>query len=174
MLKNLEIGPTGNLIQGNIFDCNKKSFVRALKAYDNQLYLVWNPKKREGLGVWEVWRNPTKKTLVNQGVYEGNTLFTLEYKPNSFEHHVQDLEYLSYNFITRLHEMDMWNNKQFLDQMDQRLEDDQDKLNKSEEESIKYAVKHNKKLFKELAQLTKEGYNPLWFFSDKKQGDGDV
>jgi hypothetical protein len=65
--------------------------------------------------------------------------------------------------------MDMWSNKQFISQMDDKLEDDQDKLNKAENDSIKYAVKHYKQEFRQLKGLAQDGYNPFWFFSDNKE-----
>src|SRR4051812_14915664 len=54
----------GNIVTGTIFDCNRESFERALKAYWDKLYVGWNPFKKDGLGCWEVWQQPTQKTPV--------------------------------------------------------------------------------------------------------------
>lgn len=145
-----------------------------LSDIDDRLYVGWNPFKKDGQGIWEVWYRPSKKTATLEAECKYYSISVLEYKPNDFEHWVADLEFLSYDFLNRLREMDMWENKNFIQKMDDRLEEDQEKLNKAEEESIKYAVKHNKKLFSQLKGLAQDGYNPFWFFSDKRQGDGQV
>lgn len=160
--------------KGSVLDCNRQYFDFLLKQYFSSLYVGWNPMKNEGKGCWEVWQRPSKKVLVLQGETDFGPLYTLEYQVSDFEHWVQDLPYLTPTFINRLREMDMWENKQFLDQMDNRMDEDQDKLDREEEDSIKYAVRHNKSLFRKLKGLAEDGYNPLWFFSDKRQGNGKV
>lgn len=160
---------------GSIFDMNRATFGRMLRAYSTDLYFGWNPMKNFGYGVWEVWQKPRMLTPVKQDVtFNGESVFILEYQPNDFEHHVFDLQFLTPRFIEKLREMDMWENKHLIKQADDRLETDNEKINKEEEDSIKYAVRHNKAAFKKLKALAQDGYNPLWFFSDKRQGDGDV
>lgn len=166
-------GP-GWITVGSIMDCNRKNFERLLKDYSESLYVGWNPLKREGKGCWEVWHRPSKKTAVYEGEFEGIQMYSLEYKVSDFEHHVYDLDFLHYSFIEKLRRMDMWANKQFIQQMDDRLEEDQDKLDKVEEDSIKYAAKHYKAEFKKMHEAVQGGINPFWFFSDKKQGNGSV
>lgn len=165
----IQISNLGNTVQGNLFDCSKRLFIRDLKNYDKELYLKWNPKKLDGLGIWEVWRNPTKKTAIDHGEFMGGRLYTLEYKPNNFEHHVKDLDFLSYDFMNDLRKMDMWADKHYLDKLDNAYDDIEEKAELAEEESIKYAIKHNKKLFKEMHEYTKSGINPLDFFRDGRK-----
>lgn len=169
----LTIG-SGSLSTGSIFDCNRKSFERALKDLDQRLYVGWNPYKNEGRGIWEVWYRPSKKTAQIEAECKDYVISVLEYRPSDMEHWVKDLDFLSYDFIRQLREMDMWENKQFAEQLDQKLVDHEKKLDKDLNDSIKYTVKHNKKEFGQLKELAEHGYNPLWFFSDKKQGSGNI
>jgi len=152
----LQRGP-GHTRKGSIFDCDRKSFEKALTNYWDRLYVGWNPYKNEGNGCWEVWQKPIKKE-----------------DTSDFEHWVADLPYLTLAFIKRLKEMDAWENKNIVKDIDDKYEDEQLKLTKEEEDNIRYVVRHNKSLFKRLKVLAQDGYNPLWFFSDKRQGDGQV
>lgn len=166
-------GP-GFITRGSIFDCDRKYFERVLKTYFRELYVGWNPFKNNGAGVWEVWQKPFTKTAVKEAECRDYTLFELRDKPNDFEHHVYDLPYLTPTFIDKLREMDTWEQKRFFEAADDRQDDLEDKYDKMEEESIKYAVRHHKSLFRKLKQFAQEGYNPFWFFSDKRQGNGLV
>lgn len=159
---------------GSVMDCDRKNFERLLKDYSESLYVGWNPMKRDGRGCWEVWHRPSKKTA--RVAYDSSdfAIITTEYVVSDFEHHVYDLDFLHYSFIEKLRRMDMWANRQFIQQMDERLKEDQDKLDRAEEESIKYASKHYKAEFKKMHEAVQAGINPFWFFSDKKQGSGDV
>lgn len=147
----------GHVVKGHILDCNRKMFERALTAYWDRLFVGWNPYKKDGWGCWEVWQKPIKSK-----------------KLSNFEHWVADLDFLSLDFIGRLREMDAWANKDLVKSMDDKYDDIVAKAEKDEDESIKYAVRHNKKEFAKLKELAGEGYNPLWFFSDKGQGRGSV
>jgi hypothetical protein len=91
----------GLIVKGTVFDINRKSFERALKDLDPELFLVWNPYKNEGLGSWQVWIKPTSKRVIKQT----EEIYTLEYKYVPIEHHVYDLPHLSYDFIAKLREM---------------------------------------------------------------------
>lgn len=166
-------GP-GHANKGSIFDCNREYFERALKTYFSELYLGWNPYKNEGRGVWEVWQMPVRRKMVYQGRIDGVPLYTAEIEPNDFEHHVYDLPYLTVAFIDKLREMDSWLVKDYFRQADYKQWDQEDKEDKIEEDNIKYVVRHNKDLFGKLKGLAQDGFNPFWFFSDKRQGDGQV
>lgn len=159
-------GP-GWISVGSVFDCNRKSFERALRDYSDRLYVGWNPFKREGRGCWEVWHRPSQKTPVLRYYDEitGIKIATLEYLPNDFEHWVADLEYLSYDFIGKLRKMDAWENKQLISGQDDLYEEERAKAEKAEDEHIKYVVKHNKQAFRDLLDYTQSGYNPLDFFT---------
>lgn len=155
----------GNIITGSVFDCNRKHFERVLRDYSDRLYVGWNPYKKEGQGCWEIWHRPTYKTPVHRLDYQGVSYYSLEYLPNDFEHWVADLDYLDYTFISRLREMDSWENRQLVSSHDDQAEAFKDKLDRDETEQLKYVVRHNKSAFKDLLDYTQQGFNPLDFFT---------
>jgi hypothetical protein len=159
----------GSLCKGSVMDCSHKTFSEALHFYDKRLYYGWNPYKREGRGVWEVWYEPSYLTAVQDNNLEGYPFFQLVRIANDFEHHVKDLEFLNLDFIRQLGEMDMWKNKSFAKDLDEKIDTHEKKLEKELSESIKYTVKHNKKEFGQLKELAEHGYNPFWFFGDDKK-----
>lgn len=159
-------GP-GNTSIGSIFDCNRKTFERMLRSYWDRLYVGWNPYKKEGRGCWEIWQTPLRKTtkLAYHNETTGEKIYTTEYRPNDFEHWVADLDYLSYAFIEKLKSMDSWENKNQVADHDYEYERQQQKLEDQEEEHLKYVVKHNKAVFRDLLDYTQSGLNPLDFFT---------
>ncbi len=157
----------GNTVVGTIFDCNRKHFARVLRDYSDRLYVGWNPYKKEGQGCWEIWHRPTYKTPVYRGEFEGVEYYSLEYKPNDFEHWVADLDYLDYAFLDKLREMDSWENKNLISQHDDSIENARIKDEEEENKHLKYVVRHNKKAFRELLDYTQAGFNPLDFFTKK-------
>lgn len=154
---------------GSVYDCNRKHFERVLKAYWDKLYVGWNPMKNEGNGCWEVWQRPSQKTSKLQYHNEktGEKIYTLEYQPNDFEHWVADLDYLDYAFVDKLREMDGWENKQHVSGHDSKLEEYNKKLEQNEDEHLKYVVKHNRQVFRDLLDYTQSGFDPLQFFNKK-------
>lgn len=159
-------GP-GNTVTGSIHDCNRKHFERVLKAYWDKLYVGWNPYKNDGIGCWEVWQQPSKKTPVLRYEDDSMSLWTMEYKPSDYEHWVADIPYLSYSFIYKLKAMDAWENKHLTQQADDQLDEYHEKRQKAEDDNIKYVVKHNKSLFRDLLDYTQQGYDPMQFFTRK-------
>jgi hypothetical protein len=159
----------GNIVVGTMYDCNRKHFERALKAYSERLYVGWNPFKKDGQGCWEVWFRPSRKTPVLRYYDEltGVKIYTAEYVPNDFEHWVADCDYLSYDFIGKLREMDSWENKQLISGHDDALQAHEDKLERQEDDNIKQIVKENKKAFRDLLDYTQSGFDPVQFFYRK-------
>lgn len=152
----------GCCVTGSVFDIDRKAFERALKAYWSKLFLGWNPYKNEGRGCWEVWQEPNKRQELND-----------------MEHWVADLPYLRWDFIQDLRRMDSWEHraatgKQLWETMDDNYDEYDAELTRQEQDSIRYAVRHNKSVFGKLKDLAQDGYNPLWFFSDNRQGNGEV
>ncbi len=163
---NLPQGP-GNTVTGSIYDCSRTGFESALRAYWDRLFVGWNPYKNAGKGCWEVWQRPSTKTPVLRYEKADTKIFTLEYVFSDYIHWVADLEYLSYDFIRKLRSMDAWENKNLTQQHDDQYEAHFAKLDKDEDENIKYVVKNNKKVFRDLLDYVQSGYNPLDFFSKK-------
>lgn len=100
------MGKTGNIIQGHVLDSNKKHLERALKDYDKQLYIRWNPKKVKGFGCWEVRRKPEFKTIVDYCEFEGHTILDLDYVEVDAVHHVLDAAFLNYQIVEKIKDMD--------------------------------------------------------------------
>lgn len=161
-------GP-GSISVGTIYDCNRNHFERLLKAYWDKLYVGWNPFKSEGLGCWEIWQRPLKKTPVLQYHDEitGDKIYTLEYRSSDYEHWVADLPHLSYAFIEKLKKMDSWENKNQVSDHDYEHAKYQDKLEAQENENIRNVVKDNKKHFRDLLDYVQSGYDPVQFFYRK-------
>lgn len=158
----------GNTVVGSIHDCNRKGFEKMLRAYWDRLYVGWNPYKREGVGCWEVWARPSKKTpTLAYKDSSGLKIYTTEYRPNDFEHWVADLDYLSYGFIEKLRKMDAWENKHQASDHEYEYERAYQAAEDKEDDEIEYIVKHNRKAFRDLLDYTKQGYQPLQFFTKK-------
>lgn len=154
-------GP-GLAVKGSIMDCDRRLFETMLKTYWDRLFVGWNPFKMNGRGCWEVWQRPIAKSELND-----------------MEHWVADLPFLRLDFVKELQRMDAWeyeknHGRTLNEDMDESYDKWEEKLEKQEDESIRYAVRHNKSLFGKLKGLAQDGYNPLWFFSDKAQGRGEA
>lgn len=159
-------GPGWSVV-GSIHDCSRKKFTEMLTKYSNRLYVGWNPIKNNGIGCWEVWHKPSTKTAVYAGEFNGGKLYATEYKPNDFEHWVADLPYLYYRFIEKLKKMDAWENKDLISCHDDKYDQHQKNIEKSEDDDIRHIVRSNKKAFRDLLDYTQSGFNPLDFFSKK-------
>jgi hypothetical protein len=103
----LEVGATGKLVQGSIFDEPKAAFERKLRRYDALLYVRWNPLKRQGMGCWEVRRRPEKKSFVHMATHAGANIFLLQYKEADLVHHVLDADVLDDRIMLRLWASDL-------------------------------------------------------------------
>lgn len=156
----LNYSTLGRLVVGSVLDCNKDALERSLKFYDNQLYIKWNPKKRGGLGVWEIRRRPNEMTQVYQGNWRGHDLYTMEWKELDIVHHVLDVPVLKYNVLTRIKEMDVWGKKSWVDSSDYEAERERANIEKGARAELKYAIQQHKQEWRDFARLVSEGHNP--------------
>lgn len=155
------VGPLGNIITGSVFDCNRDSLERSLKFFDPQLYLKWNPRKRAGHGIWELRRRPTFKTKILQGHIDGVPLYTYEYRENDMIHHILDVPVLRYDLLGRVKEMDSWNKKNYLDNLDEQgAKAIMDAKAKAKAE-LRYSIKQHKREWKDFAAFVSAGGNPM-------------
>jgi len=152
--------PTGNLIIGNTLDCNKAVLESHLKAYDRQLYIKWNPKKREGWGMWEVRRRPDQPSKVYQGMFNGSKLYTIEYVELDIINHVLDVPVLHENILGKIKSMDAWNTKNYIDELDYAAAKHKETEEKKAREEMRYNAKQFKREWKEFASLVSQGVNP--------------
>lgn len=104
------MGPTGSSIRGHVLDCAVAPLERALKSYDSQLYVHWNPRKLRGWGCWQVRWKPEAKTVREEDivVFNGNTYVCPQYHENNFNNHVIDVPFLNYDIINKIKKMDAW------------------------------------------------------------------
>jgi hypothetical protein len=152
--------PTGSIVIGSVHDCNRAALERSLKFYDPQLYIKWNPKKRGGWGCWEIRRKPEHLTKVYQGQWNGQALYTLEYKENDLVHHVLDVPVLRYDVLGKLKSMDAWNNKNFLNDLDYEAERLKEREEAKAKAELRYNIKQFKREWRDFASLVREGVNP--------------
>ena len=167
----IKIGPTGLTITGHVLDCNKQHLEAKLQDYDSQLYLVWNGKKKDKNGVWELRRRPEKKTAIYQGTYQDTPFFKIEYKENNFEHHVKDFRTLNYLILEWVKTHDEWKRMNYVKgdqrQLDQWHRDITYNENKFNDEAAKkvrdetiYLMMQEKRAIKDWKELILSGVNP--------------
>lgn len=147
---------TGNIIQGHVLDCNKKWLEAKLQDYDRQLYVKWNPKKRNGRGVWEVRRHPNEKTLVQRCI----GFWELQYVESDIIHHVMDAEYLDHRIIDKIKQMDTWQDKNWTKTLDKKAFEYEAKKRKTNREELTYNLKQHKQYWKDLQEMVRQGRNP--------------
>ena len=99
-------GNIGRLVKGHVFDTDKRTFDRALRAYDPLLYTVWNTDKFHGRGCWEVRRRPEFNSALDVCEFEGNLIFKVGPKEYDMIHHVLDTQFLNYDILRYLREQD--------------------------------------------------------------------
>lgn len=172
MTKNkIEIGPTGYLITGTVFDCNRSTIEEAIKAYDPLLYLKWNPTKQYGMGVWELRRRPEQKSIKETICYCGINYHVLDYRELDVENHVFDLPVLGPYVVEKVKKADMWVRADYdhhntrrlttmldgLDSVREKLK--QNTIDKAREEAI-YQFKQDKQIMAGYREAILSGTNP--------------
>lgn len=156
----ITIGPTGNLVQGDVLDVSLKPFMEQLQELDPNLYVCWNPIKLRGYGCWEIRRKPEYMVAVDTIEYNGITIKRLDYYELDLINHIMDCGFLNYDQIRKLKEIDTWSMgatkeqgaKNFLNDIDY-----QEKKNK--ENSIQAGIKardYAKKHYRSELQLLKD------------------
>jgi len=156
---------TGRIVTGSVLDCNKKYLERALKDYDKQLYLKWNPDKNKGVGCWEVRRKPEILTPVPRWEYNGHIVFDMQYKEHDLVHHIMDVPALNYNILTRLREMDTWNTKNWASELEYQEDKQRDKAYDENRANLRYAISQHKRAMSDFYEHIRSGRNPAEFLS---------
>jgi hypothetical protein len=155
----------GNVVVGHVLDVNKKYLEKALKHYDKQLYLKWNARKNEGNGCWEVRRTPNQPVALLEGEWQGRNIFVLDYVENDIVHHILDVPFLNYDILTRIKEMDAWNNPNLVADNDYKAQKMKEEANSKHRAELRYQIGHFRKQFAELQEETRSGRNPLKLLS---------
>lgn len=160
----IKVGVTGKLVRGHVLDCGLRGVEEACKRYDNQLYIKWNPKRRSGMGSWELRRRPNTKSVIDSVTFEGNTYSRVEYKELDIENHVMDIEVLDYSLVAKLHKIDTWKDgkhgAEWVNQLDYHEGTYLNKVEAKAEEEKAYQIKQNKRAIREFREFVLSGGNP--------------
>lgn len=150
----------GNVIIGHVLDCNRAPIELALKRYDSELYIKWNPLKKDGIGCWEVRRRPTLLRTEFQGHFEDGELHVLDRFENDFVHHILDVDRLDWRLPETIKAMDTWVHKDWASHIDYEGERWLEREDKKIREDMKYNIRQYSREFKDFAELVAQGMNP--------------
>lgn len=158
----ISVGPTGQLVRGSVLDVNRRAFEEKLRDYDHLLYVRWNPKKRRGMGIWEIRRHPAKKSTIYQGSWNGMDFYKVDYKEIDIVNHVLDAECLNYNVLTKLKAIDTWENggSYWVANMESAERDRKAKIAEKNKQDYLYNAKQHKRELQDLRELLRSGLNP--------------
>lgn len=158
------VGPTGQIVTGTVLDCNKQSLELALKHYDPQLYIKWNPRKRAGMGLWEIRRRPEKKSVIPYVEYKGVVYSKIDYVEEDMVHHVMDAGSLTYAILTELKKMDTWakgfDRKSWAAEYEFKEKQREQALHDKRREELRYHGKQFKKEIRDLKEAILSGLDP--------------
>lgn len=164
----VKIAPVGKLIEGHVLDVSKKPFLRALKDYDKQLYVKWNPNKLKGWGCWEIRRKPELSTPVYKGSYRGVKFYKYEYKEYQDIHHVLDSAFLNYDLLRKLKEMDTWRSDHWINDLEYHEQKVKEKIQSERKKELQYSVKQNRKAIRDMMEMVKSGIHPARILTSTK------
>ena len=153
----------GRLAKGHVLDVNPRAFLRALQAYDKQLYIEWNPKKLKGNGCYEIRRKPEFNSALDIVELDGINIVKIGPYENSLVHHVMDCAFLNYDQIRKLKEMDTWqygNATQYQDLVERKTRDRQEADKEAGMRRRRDASKTFKAQIRALKQFILDGGNP--------------
>lgn len=160
----ITMNATGNIIKGDLMDVNPKHMERLLKDYDPQLYLKWQPKRRQGRGVWQIRRKPENYSVIAEQE-EGKDVYRwLDYRELDIIHGVLDCPDLDYRVITKLKEIDTWQQSYKGQSWGDNLEYNEYKARekglKEAEEHRRRVIKDNLTMISDLRSAIASGVNP--------------
>jgi hypothetical protein len=166
--------PTGKLVRGHVLDVSLKPFLRALKDYDKQLYVEWNPRKLRGEGCWEIRRLPNQKTAVYQGSLGGLNFYKILYLESRLTHHVLDCAFLNYDVLRKLQDIDMYRiikgsgYASLDDLIESRTKEAQEAKRAEASHNLKYAIRQNKSAMSNFYEMVRSGIHPAQVLNSMK------
>jgi hypothetical protein len=158
--------PTGRLVSGHVLDVSLKPFERALKDYDSQLYVKWNPRKCGGWGCWEIRRRPNEMRAVYQGSHKGTAYFKLMYVENRDVHHVLDAAFLNYDALRKIQEMDLFRMVKdsgygsFDELLEVKAKEAKTQQLERADSTLRYAIKNNGSAMRDFLNMVRSGIHP--------------
>lgn len=159
----ISVGPVGRLSRGNVLDVSERAFVKALQAYDKQLYVEWNPKKLKGHGCYEIRRRPEFNSALDIVELDGINITKVGPYENSLVHHIMDCAFLNYDQIRKLKEMDTWqygSSTQYQDLVERKSRDRAEMDKEAGLRRRRDAAKTFKAQIRALKQFILDGGNP--------------
>lgn len=160
----------GKVVKGHVLDVNVKTIERQLQNYDKQLYIIWNPAKNSGNGIWEVRRRPNEKFAVYWSTVGETDFFKLEYVELDLVNHVLDVPRLDYRLPEKIKAMDAWVHKDYGKYLDDAADNEERKARKRENEEFRYKLKQERQHIQAFKEFVRSGYNPAYFLSQKFKG----
>lgn len=156
------LGPTGRLSKGHVLDVSVEGISRAIKDYDSQLYIKWEPKKLRGWGCWEIRRKPLLKSIVDVTEFDGQVILKLDYKEDGFTNHVLDCAFLNYDLLRKLQSMDTFKEGAtgFAERLERREEEHKKEVKEKARQEMIYAGKQNKAALNDFREYILSGNNP--------------
>lgn len=176
-----KVAGASKLVKGHVLDVAQAPLLAALRSYDPQLYVKWNPKKKGGIGCWELRRKPEFKS-VREGRYvetpysgkvlipgdvfefEGYTLCIPKYNETHAENHVKDFDYLTYDMVAWVSGHDLWNygyrGKLAMHEADYKEGQYLTKIEDEAEAERQYMIKQHRTQFQDFREYILSGGNP--------------
>ena len=156
----VKTGPTGNTIKGHVLDVAKGPFERALKDYDPQLYVTWNPSKVRNYGCWEIRRKPAEYSPVYRGTYAGFHFIELKLLELDLIHHILDCAFLNYDQIRKIKSMDTWKNPNWAKDLEYAENVQRVKTQEKLRADLMYEMREQKTAIRDYRDAILSGTNP--------------
>lgn len=154
------VGPTGKTVKGHVLDVNKAPFERALRDYDSQLYVTWNPYKFYNYGCWEIRRKPAQYTPIYHGTVAGYSFVELKIIEVDFTNHILDCAFLNYDQLRKLKSMDTWKNPNWVRDLERMEAEHKAAHQKKLRDDLVYNMKQQKTAFRDYRDAILSGTNP--------------
>lgn len=162
----ITMGPSGQLITGNVLDVSIRHFKEALHYFDSSLYVKWNPKKLKGWGCWEIRIKPHLPYAVYQGSWKGINFYEIKRLETDIMNHVLDCAYLNYDAIRKLKTMDVQTKlasagcKTYGEYIEKMEAEVQEKIREKSREDLKYNISQNKSMAHDFREAIRSGIHP--------------
>lgn len=169
------------IVRGHVLDVSVKPLLSALRQYDKQLYVKWNPKKRSGRGLWELRRKPEFKS-VREGRFldtpfrgrvffpgdihelDTTTISVPKYHENHVENHVKDFDHLTYDMVEWVSNHDLfkygYRGKDALNEADYRGAKFDEKIDEAADDERQYELKQMRTQINGFREYVLSGGNP--------------
>lgn len=154
------MGPTGSIIKGHVLDVAVKPFEETLRFYDPLLYVKWAPKRAQGWGCWQIRRRATELRLMEIVPFGDNFIQVLKKDEIDVVNLVLECEFLNYNALTKLKEMDTFNKSHWIHDIEYLEQKGKEERQVKAKDDIRHAAKEYKREIRDLKEHVLSGGNP--------------